>query len=89
MVQQAQTRSEKTKTTREVAKEAPGSRNTDTRRPASGRNVARTVSAEERHCMIAEAAYFIAQQRGFQGEAALDDWLQAETEVDARLLGTE
>lgn len=39
---------------------------------------------EERHLMIAEAAYRLAEQRGFQGDMALNDWLQAEAEVDAR-----
>lgn len=33
--------------------------------------------------MICEQAYFLAEQRGFQGDAALDDWLQAEAKVDA------
>lgn len=28
--------------------------------------------------MIAEAAYLLAEQCGFRGDAALDDWLQAE-----------
>ena len=42
------------------------------------------VTAEERHCMIAEAAYRIAEQRGFQGDMAMDDWLQAEAEVNTR-----
>lgn len=40
--------------------------------------------AAERYHMIAEAAYFIAEQRGFQGDLSLDDWLQAEAEVNAR-----
>lgn len=39
---------------------------------------------EERHRMIAEAAYFISEGRGFQGNMALDDWLRAEAEVDAQ-----
>lgn len=42
------------------------------------------AASEERHRLIAEVAYLIAEQRGFQGEGALDDWLQAEAEVDAR-----
>jgi len=42
--------------------------------------------SEQRYGMIAEAAYLIAEQRNFQGEAELDDWLQAEADVDARLL---
>jgi hypothetical protein len=33
------------------------------------------------HRMIAEAAYFIAQQRGFRGQFALEDWLAAERQV--------
>ena len=40
--------------------------------------------SEERYNMIAEAAYRIAEQRGFQGDKAMDDWLQAEAEVNAR-----
>ena len=43
-----------------------------------------TVSAQERHCMIAETAYLLAEQRGFQGDSALADWLQAETDINAR-----
>lgn len=31
--------------------------------------------------MIAEAAYYLAQKRGFSGEHALDDWLTAEQQV--------
>jgi hypothetical protein len=31
--------------------------------------------------MIAEAAYYLAQKRGFAGENALDDWLAAEQEM--------
>jgi Protein of unknown function (DUF2934) len=33
------------------------------------------------HRMIAEAAYFLAQKRGFLGERALEDWLAAEQQV--------
>jgi len=37
--------------------------------------------------MINELAYLIAEQRDFQGDMAMDDWLQAEAEVDARFAG--
>lgn len=47
------------------------------------------MSDEERHAMIAEAAYLFAEQRGFQGDAALDDWLRAEAEVNAHLSASE
>jgi hypothetical protein len=43
------------------------------------------ASPEERNQRIAVAAYLIAEQRGFQGDCALDDWLQAEAEVDGEL----
>jgi len=44
-----------------------------------------TVSDDERRSMIAEAAYSIAQRRGFDGGLELEDWLAAEAEVNARL----
>ena len=39
------------------------------------------LSPEERHEMIARAAFFIAEHRGFFGGDALADWLLAEREV--------
>lgn len=47
--------------------------------------VTAAISAEERQRMIAEAAYFRAQQRGFTGGDPLADWLAAEEEIDRRL----
>ena len=35
----------------------------------------------EWHRMIAEAAYYLAEKRGFPGEHSLDDWLAAEQQV--------
>ena len=43
------------------------------------------VTAELRRRWIAEAAYFRAQRRGFQGGDPLQDWLAAEAEVDRAL----
>jgi len=43
------------------------------------------VSDEERRRMIAEAAYYIAESRDFRDGFELDDWLAAESEVNARL----
>ena len=43
------------------------------------------VSSNERQRMIAEAAYFRAMQRGFNGGDPVDDWLVAEREIN-RLL---
>ena len=44
-----------------------------------------TVSAEQRHELIAQAAYRRAEQRGFEGGDAVADWLESEKEVDALL----
>jgi hypothetical protein len=45
------------------------------------------ISTEQRKQMIAEAAYFRAERRGFNGGSgdAFSDWVQAEGEVDERL----
>ena len=40
------------------------------------------VSLEERHRLIAERAYILAEQRGFSGGNSVDDWLAAEAEVE-------
>lgn len=45
------------------------------------------VTAEQQRRMIAEAAYFLAQRRGFQGGNPVEDWLAAEAEV-ARTLAS-
>ena len=42
---------------------------------------------EERNACVAETAYFIAMRRGFSPAHELEDWLTAEIEVDARLIG--
>ena len=42
-------------------------------------------SPAERHAMIAEAAYYIAEQRGFQPGHELEDWLCAEREVSGKV----
>jgi hypothetical protein len=39
------------------------------------------ATPEKRHHMVAEAAYFHAERRGFQGGCPLEDWLEAEREI--------
>ncbi|HEX6260010.1 MAG TPA: DUF2934 domain-containing protein [Woeseiaceae bacterium] len=43
------------------------------------------VDPEQRSRMIAEAAYFRAEQRGFEGGDPLADWVEAEAEIDSKL----
>jgi hypothetical protein len=45
------------------------------------------VTPEERWRIIAVAAYHKAEQRGFTPDRVLDDWLEAEKEVDMLLGG--
>ena len=43
------------------------------------------ISEELRRKMIAEAAYFRAQQRGFENGDPATDWIEAEDEINAEL----
>lgn len=44
------------------------------------------MTPEERRRVISELAYYRAEERGFEGGDALDDWLIAEAEVDRMLM---
>jgi len=46
------------------------------------------VSMEERHQLIAKAAYLRAEQRSFAPGHELEDWLQAEAEIEMTLSQT-
>jgi hypothetical protein len=43
------------------------------------------VTPELRHAMISEAAYYLAQHRGFEAGQDWEDWLRAESQIDAAL----
>ncbi|MDB5971214.1 MAG: hypothetical protein JWQ90_3664 [Hydrocarboniphaga sp.] len=47
----------------------------------------RRVSADQHFDLIADAAYFLAQARGFAPGHDRDDWLQAEAQIRAKFLG--
>jgi hypothetical protein len=44
-----------------------------------------TLSVPERHALVAQAAYFRAQARGFAPGRELEDWVAAEAEVGTRI----
>jgi len=67
------------KTTR---KKAVQSKTVKTKSPARASKTSASPSTEERHRRIAEAAYYIAERRGFQDGSAHGDWLQAEKIID-------
>jgi hypothetical protein len=46
---------------------------------------ANPITPDERYQLIAEAAYFIAERRGFAPGSELEDWSEAEAEIARRL----
>lgn len=60
----------------------------DTKKPAPAATKASRggatvqVTPEQRYHMVAEAAYFIAERRSFNGGDPAQDWLEAEAEVE-------
>lgn len=81
---------------KEIAKAAPSRQPTDATRMAASKSTQRTaevrpnsgsqpVNADVRRLMIAEAAYFMSEQRGFGAGHEIEDWLLAERQVDAAL----
>jgi hypothetical protein len=51
----------------------------------TGFSSAQSIGEEDRHDMIATAAYYRAEQRGFNGGFEMEDWLAAEAEIDGML----
>ena len=83
-----QTRSHKTKPTpkmtdRGVTVAVKSKQGNSEVRPGSGP----ALSAQERERLVAQAAYFRAEKRGFAPGCELQDWVEAEAEV-LRLIGT-
>ncbi len=74
-------------------KKAKSAKKPDTKGKAPAAKAARTgkktstinITDEQRASMIAEAAYFKAEKRGFAGGDPVEDWLSAESEVNALL----
>lgn len=50
-----------------------------------GDSEAADITPKERNKLIAEAAYYRAEQHGFNPERQMEDWLAAEAEVDTML----
>lgn len=46
----------------------------------------RKIATDQWYHMIAEAAYFRAERRSFQGGCPVDDWLEAEHEISQLFL---
>jgi hypothetical protein len=55
--------------------------------PEADAGVRAARNPQDRWAMIAQLAYFRAEQRGFAPGGELQDWLDAEAEVDAARVG--
>ncbi|MGE5170821.1 MAG: DUF2934 domain-containing protein [Rudaea sp.] len=55
------------------------------RNPVEEPTPSTSVDPATRTEMVSRAAYFRAERRGFTGEGALQDWLEAEAEIDQLL----
>ena len=66
---------------------APRSANINVDSRSSMVKLASKISREERQRMIEEAAYYRAEQRGFYGDQEIQDWLDAESEVNSKFPG--
>jgi len=83
MAKQATGKSTAKAAAKPAAKKAAAAKKTSprTKKTAAGNS----IDPGQRHHMIAEAAYYIAEHRGFNGGDSVQDWLLAETEIDRRL----
>ena len=72
----------KLKTTLDKAVAKLGTRIKQTNLPEHGTS----IDTEHRQHLIAEEAYLIAEQRGFQGGDPAEDWARAEKQVNHRLM---
>lgn len=73
------------KVTRTAPAKGPARRTRRAKPKGNSAATATAVTEEVRRTMIAEAAYFHAERRGFEPGDATQDWLNAEAEIDALL----
>lgn len=66
--------------------EKPASKPVATAKVAPQKSVKKSaVTPEDRYHMIATAAYFRGEKRGFSGGCEKEDWISAEAQIDAML----
>ena len=68
---------------RPVAGSKPKKDGAKTKSAPSSKKPAVSVTREERIEMIRTAAYYLAQKRSHQGDYEVDDWFEAEEEIDS------
>jgi len=68
-----------------MSKTGKKAQSTKVKTKKGGDNEAADITPEERNRLIAEAAYYRAEQHGFNPERQVEDWLAAESDVDTML----
>jgi hypothetical protein len=58
-------------------------------KPEKAPKLEKAVTPEQRRLMICEAAYFLAERRGFESGHELEDWLLAERQIDTTCAGAK
>lgn len=73
--------------TKPVAKAAPAvtAKPAAPKKAAAAKTTLTPLAPDQRRFYVEVAAYYIAERRGFHGESQLNDWVEAENEID-RLL---
>lgn len=71
-----------------AATTAKATRSSATKQPGSSQMAPAVITSEERHRLIAEAAYLLAEKRGFQGGSPEQDWYEAAAQIDETIMGT-
>jgi hypothetical protein len=70
------------KTATTAAKKRASTKKAAPRKTAAAKTRLAVKTPEARHQLIAESAFFKAERRGFEGGDPIEDWLEAEKEVD-------
>lgn len=85
----ATTRTRKTASRKPAARPSAVPKTRKRRAPAPAQETSRDprmdFTEEEWHDMVATAAYFLAESRGFENGSAQDDWFQAEARLREQL----
>ena len=88
MLQHGKTQTKKTSAKAKTTASQRDKVSTTKQSPKHEQAASTVITSQQRKQMINEAAYYIAQSRGFIGGNPMDDWLKAEAEVDKQLSKT-
>ena len=68
--------------TKKAAAKKTAPKKVATKKASRKKAAAKTLSYQQRYQMIAEAAYHISEKQGFAPGTEMDNWLQAEQQID-------